>query len=186
MPGPMLGAGSDGSLLVRAVPNASHTFASKRVPSGFFDLPGAENVSAVLFSNAGTISKFDRMGVVAGFVPADHTYFRVGFKYNPDPNAVHPTPFSEDVGAATYSEFWPDELQIFHNPNATIPLPRDWLTGLAQHFFTDGQQKSFIPDGHIWSSFTAVMQLMRDGQVHSPATNPASAAGSSSESTGES
>jgi hypothetical protein len=158
----------DGSLLVRAVPRASHTFASKTVPSGFFDLPGAENVSAVLFSNAGTIAKFDRMGVVAGFVPADHTYLRVGLKYNHDPNSVHPTPFSEDVGAATYSEFWSDELQIFHNPNAKIPLPRDWLTGLAQHFFTDGQQKSFIPDGHTLSSFTAVMQLISSNSNRTP------------------
>jgi hypothetical protein len=39
----------------------------KVIPSGFFDLPGPENVSAVLFSNSGTISKFNRMGVVAGF-----------------------------------------------------------------------------------------------------------------------
>ena len=37
------------------------------MPSGFFDEPGAANVSAVIFSNAGTLSKFDRMGIIAGF-----------------------------------------------------------------------------------------------------------------------
>lgn len=33
----------------------------KQIPSGFFNLPDAENVSAVLFTNTGTIPKFLRM-----------------------------------------------------------------------------------------------------------------------------
>ncbi len=40
-----------------------HTWGDKEIPSGFFELPGAENVSAVIFSNSGTISKFNRMGL---------------------------------------------------------------------------------------------------------------------------
>jgi hypothetical protein len=31
------------------------------------DLPDAENVSAVLFSNSGTIAKFNRVGALPGF-----------------------------------------------------------------------------------------------------------------------
>ena len=74
-----------------------HVYGEKVVPSGFFDLPGAENVSAVLFSNAGTLAKFDRMGVAAGFAPADHRYFRIGLRYNPDRNAVQGIPFSTEI-----------------------------------------------------------------------------------------
>ena len=74
-----------------------HEFKGKRVPSGFFDLPEAENVSAVIFSNAGTIAKFDRMGVAAEFGADGYGYFRMGIRYNPDPNAVIGEAFSADV-----------------------------------------------------------------------------------------
>ena len=34
----------DGQLKVEAIKNASHSFGEKSIPSGFFDLPEAENV----------------------------------------------------------------------------------------------------------------------------------------------
>jgi hypothetical protein len=34
-----------------------------------------------------------------------------------------------------YKEFWSDELQLFHNPNAKILLPANWLPDLTQHWF---------------------------------------------------
>jgi len=43
-----------------------HIFDGKEIPSRFFFQPECENVSAVLFSNSGTISKFNRMGKLAG------------------------------------------------------------------------------------------------------------------------
>ncbi|KAF2992560.1 hypothetical protein OGR47_05875 [Methylocystis sp. MJC1] len=100
----------DGELITRAVKNEFHTFGDKTIPSGFFDLPGAENVSAVIFSNAGTLAKFDRMGVIAGFDLEDHRYLRYGLRQNPDPNVIHGIPFSEEVTADGYEEFWSDEL----------------------------------------------------------------------------
>lgn len=101
-------------------PACRGALAPSRIPSDFFDQPGAENVSAVLFSNAGTIARFDRMSVVAGFGAPEHRYQRIGFRFNPDPNAASGIPFSEDVSSPGYSEGWSDELQIFHNPNARI------------------------------------------------------------------
>ena len=150
----------DGELVVRPIRNQSHTFGQKNIPSGFFDQPGAENVSAVLFSNAGTIAKFDRMGVVAGFAAPNQRYQRIGIRYNPDPNAVRGIPFSEDVSDPGYIEGWSDELQIFHNPNAKIPLDHAWLSGLAQFYFTEDKQFSIIPDHHVWSSMTMLMHLV--------------------------
>jgi hypothetical protein len=154
----------DGQLIVQAKRNSSHSFGGKSIPSGFFDQPGAENVSAVLFSNAGTLAKFDRMGVVAGFAAPQHRYQRIGIRLNPDPNATSGIPFSEDVSDSEYTEGWSDELQIFHNPNARVPLSHAWLTGLAQFFFSDGELDSIIPEHHVWSSMTMLMRLVAADQ----------------------
>ena len=64
---------------------------------------------------------------------------------------------SSDPG---YIEGWSDELQIFHNPNAKIPLDHAWLSGLAQFYFTEDKQFSIIPDHHVWSSMTMLMHLV--------------------------
>lgn len=42
-----------------------HRWGPKEIPAGFFRLPGAENISAVIFNNSATISKFNRMGLLA-------------------------------------------------------------------------------------------------------------------------
>lgn len=152
----------DGELVTRAVKGSDHVFKQKVVETGFFDLPGAENISAVVFSNAGTLAKFDRMGIAAGFIPAAHKYFRIGTRLNPDPNAVHPLPFFEEIGQEHYVEHWSDELQIFHNPNAKTPLPETAFSGITQHFFKDGQQVTLTPEGTILGSRTLIMQLVGD------------------------
>lgn len=149
----------DGTLVVRAVPVESFTYNGKVVPAGFFDLPGAENVSAVLFSNAGTLAKFDRMGVAAGFDAPGHRYFRVGLRLNPDPNAAHGLPFSEEVTANGYSEGWADELQLFHNPKAKHPLRKDVFSGITQHFIEDGQHVSYSFGEPVLSSRTLIIKI---------------------------
>ncbi|MCP5904718.1 hypothetical protein NL378_28540, partial [Klebsiella pneumoniae] len=44
-----------------------HIWGTKEVPSGFFELEGAENISAILFSPSSDIDKFNRMGLKDGF-----------------------------------------------------------------------------------------------------------------------
>jgi hypothetical protein len=157
----------DGQLIVRAVKGTPHTYKGKIIETGFFDLPGAENISAIIFSNAGTLAKFDRMGIAAGFLPTDHKYVRMGFRYNPDPNAVHPLPFVEEIGE-DYVEYWADELQIFHNPRARVPLAEDVFRGVTQHYFRDGEQMSITPEGAILASYTWIIRLV-DGKQDSAA-----------------
>ena len=139
-----------------------HKYSGKEIPSGFFDLPDAVHVSAVVFSNAGTLAKFDRMGVVAGFGSDDTKYIRVGLKQNPDANAVVGLPFTSDVSAGDYEEYWTDELQVFHNPNAKRPLPFEWLPGAIHHHFEDGRLKTFAPNDHVLSSYTMLMTVKTD------------------------
>ena len=67
-----------------------HVWGQKKVEAGFFRLPESEQVSAVLFSNSGTIAEFARMGMLAGFGSNRVEIIRSGLWMNPDPNAVEP------------------------------------------------------------------------------------------------
>jgi hypothetical protein len=120
-------------------------------------------VSAVLFSNAGTLAKFDRIGVLAGYGPPNHKYMRIGFRYDPDPNAYTGKYFVEEVGAESNSEGWADELQIFHNPKALRPLPRECFGSLNQHFFEDGKLVTRCGTDAVLSSYTIILQERDDG-----------------------
>lgn len=150
----------DDQLVIKPDEIGSHQFGDKKIPSGFFDQEHAENVSAVIFSNAGTLAKFDRMGVVAGFGAEGHRYMRTGYRYNPDPNAFMGTPFSEEVTDQDYEEYWTQEIQVFHNPNAKHKLPFEWLLGASHHFYEDGLLKSHAPLDSVLSSFTSVLKLV--------------------------
>jgi hypothetical protein len=152
----------DGKLVITNRDLKSHTFKGKTIESGFFSLPDAENVSAVIFSNAGTLAKFDRIGVLAGYAPPKHRYIRSGIRYDPDPNAVVGTRFAEEVGTEGYSEGWADELQVFHNPRALRPLPRECFGPLNQHFFKDGQMVTYCSTNAVLSSFTMILQVTND------------------------
>lgn len=152
----------DGKLITRSTKVETHTYAEKTVESGFFYLPESENVSAVLFSNAGTLAKFERMGVMGGFGAGKHRYFRMGYRQDPDPNAMVPKGFMEEVGEGNYSEGWADELQIFHNPNAKIPLPEETFAGLAQHYLKDDQIITHFFEPPILSSYTMILQIVDD------------------------
>ncbi|MGE9010562.1 hypothetical protein ACO2JO_18410 [Leptospira interrogans] len=147
----------DGQLQISTIRSPEHVYREKVVPSGFFDLPGAENISAVLFSNAGTLSKFDRMGVAAGYGAQDHRYFRVGVRYNQDPNAIGPKAFQDEIGP-DYQEFWSDEIQLFHNPNARLPLSTVQF-GVTQHFFENGEARSITPENTVLASQTLIVRL---------------------------
>ncbi len=131
-----------------------HQFKTKKIESGFFDLPEAENVSAILFSNAGTISKFTRMGVLAGFGCPEFTYIRTGFMVDPDPNAKHGQPFGVNITDPCYQEGWGDELQVFHNPRARLPLDPELLPAAAHHHWEDGMIVSYFQELSVLTSLT--------------------------------
>jgi hypothetical protein len=46
---------------------SEHVWGNVREKSGFFFLPGAENVSAIIINPQGTLNKFNRMGYLTGF-----------------------------------------------------------------------------------------------------------------------
>jgi hypothetical protein len=135
----------------------THHWGDKVIPSGFFELPDAENVSAVLFSSSGTISKFNRLGVLAGFGSGRVHLVREGFAADHDPDATEPRHFRLDVDAATYSETWVEGLEVYHNPRARHPIDPLMLPGAAHHrVLADGQLQSLAPEWHPLGSVTFV------------------------------
>jgi hypothetical protein len=134
-----------------------------RVQAGFFFLPEAENVSAVLFSNSGTLSKFNRMGRLAGFGDDKSIMYRSGICHNHDPNAALPLPFHFEIAPGKTMETWAEGLSMFHNPNAKYPVPRELFPSIAHHEFRDGQIYSSIPEFHPYTSVT--IHLLPEEQV---------------------
>ncbi len=139
----------------------SHSYKTKNIPSGFFDLPDAENISGVLFSNAGTLPKFERMGVCAGFIPPNHKYFRLGCRFDPDSDAFMGLPFCEEVGVGEYKENWSDELQFFHNPNAKYPIDPNDFPDIAHHNLIDGKLLTIDKGNRVISSMTQVLHYKK-------------------------
>lgn len=134
-----------------------HRFGDKVIPSGFFDQPMAENVSAVIFSNAGTIAKFDRMGAIAGFPEPGVRYLRMGYRYSAAAESTTGIPFADDILAEGYEEWWSEEIQVFHNPDARHPLSVWALPGAVHHQFVDGELRTMAPEGAVITSYTMVI-----------------------------
>jgi hypothetical protein len=134
-----------------------HRFGEKRIPSGFFSLPMSENVSAVLFSNSATISKFNRMGQLAGFGEPGVRMLRVGKRYDFGEGKLDPADFSFEVEVGKTVESWSEGVSIFYNPNAKFPLDPQLFSRAGHHRFKDGSLESYLPDFWPMASITHVI-----------------------------
>lgn len=143
-----------GKLVIKPLKIDVHTYNGKEIPSGFFFQPGAENVSAVLHSNGGTLSKFNRMGRLAGFEAPGVRTFREGLAYDHRPNATLPRRFAFEVLPGMIDESWAEGLNMFHNPKATHPVDPRFFPSIAHHFFEDDMVRSTIPHFHPFMSRT--------------------------------
>lgn len=110
----------------------NHVVGDKVIPANFFAQETSRQVSAVLFSNAGTMAKFNRMGARAGFGDSSVSLVRQGGYEDPTPGSFEPIPFRSNVEDPLYRERWSDEIEIYHNPNAAVPLPEDVFAGTTQ------------------------------------------------------
>lgn len=136
----------------------SHTWEGKTIPSGFFGIPEAENISAVISTTAGTISKFNRIGLSAGFGDGNVLMIREGTLLDHDPEATGPLYFKGIVNAPDYSEPWVEGLNVYHNPKAKIPLPEHMFGNAAHHHCdSDGNWTSKAPEFHPMASVTRLL-----------------------------
>ncbi len=156
---------TDGNLMIVPQKVDSHVFGGKSIPSGFFFQPEACHVSAVLFSNSGTVSKFNRLGQQGSYHNPRIRLIRFGDCYNPDPNAATPLPFVYEVGDPDYLEWWGQGLEMFHNPVALHPVDRALFPEITHHRFEHGvmytQPAFFQPFASMTLNTTASWQASR-------------------------
>ena len=132
-------------------PIQEHVYRDRKKPSGFFSLPDSGNISAVLFSDGGTISKFHRMGKLAGFGNQDVKMLRVGQRYETS-QSPDVTVFRVKVDPPGYAETWSEGIYVFHNPRAKYPLSPQLFPDASHTFLTNGQYAISVPDRFpIWS-----------------------------------
>lgn len=134
-----------------------HVWGEKRIPSGFFFLPGADNISAVIFSNSATIAKFNRMGAINGFGDPRVKMIREGTAYNFEGDQAAPNIFRIDVTAEGYQEDWIEGLEVFNNPIAKIPFAPHLLPSAAHiSLQANGIIASQLPKWHPLGSVTNI------------------------------
>lgn len=144
----------NGKLIISPLKIETYEFEGKKIPAGFFLQPDSENISAVMFTSSGTLSKFNRMGRLAGFGLENQHMFRMGVRHLHDPNAALPQPFLHEVKQGVVTETWAEGLSMFHNPKALHPVDHEMFPGIAHHWFDDGQIRSLVPEFHPYSSLT--------------------------------
>jgi hypothetical protein len=129
-------------------------------PVGLFANDQHAELSAVIFSNACSIGKMNRVMVSAGADSKGHRYTRVGRFFDRTPGAIEGIPFCLDVAGAEYRRLWPQgcepwsaEMEVFHNPFARHPAPYELLPE-ATHWFEQGGERvcrSFYETSILWS-----------------------------------
>lgn len=150
-----------GKLVITTQKINKHIVGNKEIPSGFFFQPSAENISAIMFSASGTISKFNRMGKQAGFGDSNIKLFRTGTMHDHDPNASLPKFFTYEVDE-NCEEVWAEGMNMFHNPNALHPVPEELFPSIAHHYFEDDMIVSNLPEVHVYSSMTMILSVVSD------------------------
>lgn len=143
-----------GKLIIEYETIEEHRVGKKVIPSNFFGQPDSEHISAIIFSNSGTWSKFSRMGYQSGYHRGNIQMVRQGTCYKDDPNIVVPLFFKYDLDDPTIIETWEQGLVVMHNPNALFPLPRYFIKCSAVHFIENGVVKTECLPFHPFGSTT--------------------------------
>jgi hypothetical protein len=138
---------------VKCIEIGSHTHEGKTIPSGFFRQDDSSNISAVITSASGTLSKFNRMGRQAGYGDPSIKVIRAGYCHNDDPQALAPKNFAYRVDEQS-TEIWSEGLNVFHNPNANWPLNPKLLPFAGHHFLEEDKIVSLLPKFHPFASWT--------------------------------
>lgn len=135
-----------------------HVFGNMTEPSGFFRLPGAENIGAVIVNPQGTLLKFNRLGFLAGFGDRQVRMLRRGWRRHEGEADPRPRPFVDNVSDPEYRETWVEGMVVLHNPTAVRPLDPSLIPGATHETVgEDGRIYSLMPpEPPIYMSETAV------------------------------
>ncbi|WP_035201420.1 hypothetical protein [Agrobacterium tumefaciens] len=163
-------ANVDGKRVAVSIPMTELSGPSK-FPAGLFASSRQSDLSAVIFSNACSIAKLNRVGVTLGAKTEGLRYMRIGQLFDRTPGALEGAPFCLDIQSSDYLSMWPQgsepwsaEMEVFHNPYARHPLPHDLLPE-ATHWFEDGGETlcaSYYETSVLWSQ---TMILDEDARI---------------------
>lgn len=130
------------------------------IPAGLFADERHRELSAVIFSNACSIAKLNRVGISAGADMPQYRYTRAGRFFDRTPGALEGIPFCHDITSKEYRALWPQgyepwtaEMEVFHNPYARHPTPHELLPE-ATHWFERGGEiecEAFYETSILWS-----------------------------------
>ena len=115
-------------------------------PAGLFNDNQHSELSAIIFTNACSIAKLNRVGVSAGASAKGLKFSRVGEFFDRSPNALKGIPFCLDVASKEYRLLWPQgyepwcaELEVFHNPYAKYPVKGELLPEVTHWYDRSGE-----------------------------------------------
>ncbi|MFD3658128.1 hypothetical protein [Streptomyces sp. NPDC058620] len=130
---------AEGALVLSSEKVTEHWRGDSRIPSGLFARPEAAHLSAVIFSNSATASKFHRIGTERGYGPQDVALLRYGSLPDPDPNADRPLNHAYVVGdyGPEERETFSEGFHILHNPWSRIPIADGVFPGFTEHRLQD-------------------------------------------------
>ncbi|TDY22111.1 hypothetical protein B0G81_2398 [Paraburkholderia sp. BL6665CI2N2] len=132
-----------------------HRWEKKSVRSGFFDLPEAEHISAVIEAPGATVSKFNRIGFLAQFGSRRVQMLQEGLAIEVAASCVSRERFARKVNDRGFTETWIEGMNVYHNPSAENPLDPMMLPGAAHHQVTaDGYLETLAPRWHPLYSVT--------------------------------
>jgi hypothetical protein len=145
----------------QAVPMpAEYLLGASRFKTGLFSDDRHAELSAVIFSNACSIAKLNRVPITGGGAPTGYRYTRMGTFFDRTPGALTGIPFCLDITSDEYRKLWPHgyepwtaEMEVFHNPFARHPIAIELLPE-AQHWFeSDGEsyRRSVYETSILWS-----------------------------------
>lgn len=122
-----------------------HAYKHKDIPSNFFDQPGAENVSAILYCNNATLDTFNRFGKLAKMGDHGKSMTKVCEINDLQSSSYTPKIVEADVDHKNYEEAWEDTMCLFHNPDAKHPIPHRVFPGITHCYFDTTENRWFGP-----------------------------------------
>jgi hypothetical protein len=125
-------------------------------PAPFFTMPGAEHVSAIVYANGFSVSRFFRAATPCG--PNEEISGRCwGFACveTSSGDLAYPA-YEYELGVDTREEPWRQGLTAFHNPNARIPVGEDLLPASSRFYVQNGVPRRKVFGFHPLTCFMSL------------------------------
>ena len=137
-----------------------------KMPIGLFCNEQHSELSAIIFTNTCTTAKFNRVAISAGALSENFRYTRIGAFFDRSPKAFKGIPFCLDVASEEYRALWPQgyepwcaDVEVFHNPFAQHPFPRQLLPEFTHWFQANGELGS---EAHYETSILYSITLIQN------------------------